>query len=108
MPSLRDRRISVFRTPIVDNSLRSAFDVRSGLMTAQESPRSLVRNTLLAAARMAVGSVGDRTSGVSQFQRNGSAPSTGAGFVFWSFGRMLRASPVILFLRWMLPSCDSL
>src|SRR5688500_12059203 len=93
-------------TPIVTMSLRLAFVVRSGLMTVQESPRSVDLNTRLAAASNTPGSFGEIIRGVSQWKRKLS-PCAGAGVTLLAFGRMFLDSPVILFRRMMLPSCDS-
>ena len=50
---------------------------------------------------MIFGSLGDMTSGVSQFQRSAGSP----GF---ACGRIEIVSPVTRSIRTMLPSCDSL
>src|SRR6187455_2623244 len=94
--------------PMIGISLRSVFVVRSGDISAHESPRSTEPKTLLAATRILPGSCGENTIGVSQFQRNGAEFDAGAGNTLTKFGRMLRASPVTRLRRWMLPSCDSL
>src|SRR5688500_92647 len=106
MPSLREMLMSLPRRPMVTIVSRFAFVVRSGLMAVQESPRSVERNTRLAATSTVPGSCGDRIIGQSQGKRNVS-PWAGAGVTLDAFGRMFFDSPVILFRRIMFPSCDS-
>jgi hypothetical protein len=52
------------------------------------------------------GSFGESIIGESQWKRKLS-PCAGAGVTFVGVGRMFFDSPVILFRRIMLPSCDS-
>src|SRR3954454_21461420 len=106
IPSFREIAGSRLRTPIVTISSRFAFVVRSGLITVQESPRSVDLKTLLPAARSVPGSFGEKRSGVSQLKRYAS-PAAGAGVTLPAAGRMVLTSPVTLFRRIMLPSCDS-
>ena len=92
-------------SPIVTMSSRFSFFVRSGLIAVQESPRSVLRNTRLAAASSTPGSFGDSISGVSQWKRYAS-PAV-AFTTFCGVGRIDLDSPVTLLRRTMLPSCDS-
>lgn len=101
MPSLREKRISLPLTPMVTISSRFCPSVRSSLTAVHDSPRSVDRNTLLAAAYMIFGSCGESMIGVSQCQRSGGSPGPGCG-------RMPIVSPVTRSTRMMLPSCDSL
>jgi hypothetical protein len=96
-------------TPIVTMVSRLALVVRSGLMTAHESPRSFDTNTLFAATMSVPTSIGEMIIGVSQCQRYVS-PLAGAGdtLLLAAAGRMLFDSPVTLLRRMMLPSCVSL
>ena len=66
MPSLREIAMSLPFSPIVTMLSRFSFFVRSGLIAVHESPRSVLRNTRLAAANSTPGSFGDSISGVSQ------------------------------------------
>ena len=104
MPSFRAICIWLLRRPIVTISSRSAFVVRSPLMTAHESPRLVDRNTRCAATISVPGSCGEKMIGVSQLNRNCPCVSDST---FSLVGRMLFDSPVAVFFRVMFPFCDS-
>ena len=91
--------------PIVTILSRVSFFVRSGLIAVHESPRSVLRNTRLAAASSTPGSFGDSISGVSQLNRYAS-PAV-AFTTVCVVGRIDLDSPVTLLRRTMFPSCDS-
>ena len=105
IPSFLEMVMSLPLSPIVTTSSRFSFLVRSGLIASHESPRSVLRNTRLAAASNTPGLVGDSSMGVSQWKRYVS-PAV-ALVTFCGVGRMDLDSPVTLLRRVMLPSCDS-
>src|SRR5580765_2474481 len=79
MPSFLEMRMSLPFTPMVTMSSRLALFVRSVPIVSQFNPRLDDRNTLLAAAKMTLGSWGDMMSGVSQFHRSAGSPSFASG-----------------------------
>src|ERR1035437_2959009 len=105
-PSFFETVISAPLSPIVVMESRFTLLVRSGLMTVQESPRSVDLKTLFAATRSVPLSFGEMIIGVSHSKRYAS-PGLGAGVTLSAFGRMLFDSPVTLSRRIMLPSCVS-
>src|ERR1019366_3175615 len=105
-PSFFETVMSAPLSPIVVMVSRFALPVRSGLMTDQESPRSVDLNTRFAATSSVPLSFGEMIIGVSHSQRYDSL-ATGAGVTLSAFGRMLFDSPVTLSRRNMLPSCVS-
>src|SRR3990172_10850654 len=101
VPSLRAMVMSLFLTPIVTIWLRSAAWVRWALIGTNDRPRSVDLKTRLAATKSVFASCGEKTIGVSQFQRYDSLSASGCG-------RIEIVSPVIRSTRTMLPFCDSL
>src|SRR6476620_4588825 len=87
-PSSREMRTSAPARPIVTIESRLMFDVRSGLIAVQESPRSVDLNTRFAAASRMCESFGEIINGVSQCQRSDSVRGMPDTFPDAGFGRM--------------------